>query len=95
MLYIIHWTVSTENRNAALARFVQTGGVPPANLKVLGRWHAVGSRQGFAVAETDDLSLVLKWVLDWSDLMDMQVFPAMTDEQAAPLLKAVVSQMSV
>lgn len=56
--------------------------------------HAVGGNLGFAVAETDDLSLVLKWVLDWSDLMTMQVYPAMTDEQTAPLLKAVLSQMT-
>ncbi|MDF2487819.1 MAG: hypothetical protein K0S77_441 [Pseudomonas sp.] len=94
MLFLIHWTISTENRNAVMARFVQTGGVPPAGVKVHGRWHAIGHHLGVAVAETDDLSLVLKWVLEWSDLMDMQVYPAMTDEQAGPLLQAALSRVT-
>ena len=94
MLYIIQWNISCENRNAAMARFVQTGGAPPPGLKVHGRWHAIGHHFGVAVAETDDLSLVLKWVLEWSDLMDMKVYPAMTDEETAPLLQAALSRVS-
>lgn len=94
MLFIIQWTFSPENRNAAMARFVQTGGTPPPELKVVGRWHAVGQHAGFAVVESNDLAPILNWVLDWSDLMTMQVYPAMTDEQTAPLLHAAVGQMT-
>ncbi len=94
MLFIIQWTISPENRNAAMARFVQTGGAPPPDLKVHGRWHAVGQNLGFAVAESDDLAPILNWILDWSDLMTMQVYPAMTDEQTAPLLQASLNQMT-
>ncbi|MFK0088604.1 DUF3303 domain-containing protein [Pseudomonas sp. NPDC090755] len=95
MLYIIHWTIATENRNAAMVRFNQTGGAPPAGLKILGRWHAVGSSQGFGVVEADNVNLVFQMVLEWSDLMNVQVFPAVTDEHLAPLLKAAVNRMSV
>ncbi|MGF6394195.1 DUF3303 domain-containing protein [Pseudomonas plecoglossicida] len=95
MLFIIHWTIAPENRNAAMARFAKTGGVAPANLKVLGRWHAVGQLLGFAVVESDDLNPVLQWTLDWSDLMQMHVYPAMTDEQTGPLLVAAVSKMAL
>jgi hypothetical protein len=95
MLFIIHWTITPENRNAAMARFAKTGGVAPASLKVLGRWHAVGQLLGFAVVESDDLNPVLQWTLDWSDLMQMHVYPAMTDEQTAPLLVAAVSKMAL
>ncbi|RWU22967.1 hypothetical protein DM813_12275 [Pseudomonas alkylphenolica] len=92
MLFIIHWSFTPQTRNAAIARFLKTGGAPPANLKVLGRWHAVGHQQGFGVVETDDLALVQKWVLDWSDLMTMEVFAAMTDTDIGPLLGATLSQ---
>ncbi|MFJ4345701.1 DUF3303 domain-containing protein [Pseudomonas sp. NPDC089401] len=95
MLFIIHWTIAPENRNAAMARFAKTGGAAPAGLKVLGRWHAVGQLLGFAVAESDDLNPVLQWTLDWSDLMQMQVYPALTDEQTAPMLMAAVSKMTI
>jgi len=95
MLFIIHWTIAPENRNAAMARFAETGGVAPASLKVLGRWYAVGQLLGFAVVESDDLTPVLQWTLDWSDLMQMHVCPAMTDEQLGPLLVAAVNKMAL
>lgn len=95
MLFIIHWTIAPENRNAVMARFAKNGGAAPASLKVLGRWYAVGQLQGFAVVEGDDLNPVLEWTLDWTDLMQMQVCPAMTDEQMAPLLLAAVNKMAL
>ncbi|HDS1679677.1 TPA: DUF3303 family protein [Pseudomonas putida] len=94
MLFIIQWSIAPENRNAVMARFAKTGGVPPAELKVHGRWHAVGELQGFAVVESNDLQPVLHWTLDWSDLMHMQVCPAMTDTELAPILAAAVSKMT-
>jgi len=94
MLFIIQWSIAPENRNAVMARFAKTGGVPPAELKVHGRWHAVGELQGFAVVESNDLQPVLQWTLDWSDLMHMQVSPAMTDTELAPILAAALSKMT-
>ncbi|MEN5035381.1 DUF3303 domain-containing protein [Pseudomonas sp. TWI929] len=91
MLFIIHWTITPENRNAVLARFAKTGGAPPADVKLHGRWYAVGQLLGFAVAESDRLDPVLQWSLEWSDLMHMHVYPAMVDEQAAPLLLAALN----
>lgn len=86
MLFIVNWTISPENRNRALQRFVETKGAPPEGVKMLGRWHAVGRAVGFGIAETDDLALIQKWVFEWSDLMSMEVQPALTDAQATPLL---------
>ncbi|MNY79583.1 hypothetical protein D3C86_2202730 [compost metagenome] len=59
---------------------------------MLGRWHAVGGSNGFGIAETDDVVQIQKWVLQWNDLMNMEVHAALTDEQAAPLLAAVVGK---
>ena len=92
MLFIVNWTISPGNRNSAIQRFLKTGGAPPEGVKMLGRWHAVGRAGGFGVAEADDLALMQKWVLEWSDLMSMDVHPALTDEQAAPLLAAALGK---
>jgi hypothetical protein len=35
---------------------------------------------------------IQKWVLEWSDLMNMEVHAALTDEQVAPLLAAAVGK---
>lgn len=47
---------------------------------------------GFGVAEASDAALIQEWVLDWSDLMSMDVHPALTDEQLGPLLAAAVGK---
>ncbi|WP_219060727.1 DUF3303 domain-containing protein [Pseudomonas sp. UMAB-08] len=92
MLFIVSWSISPERRNSAIERFLKTGAVPPAGVTMLGRWHAIGRMTGFGIAETSDLALMQKWVLEWSDLMSMEIHPALTDEQAAPLLAAAVSK---
>lgn len=78
-----------ETRNAAIERFLKTGGLPPAGVKMIGRWHNIASISGVAVAECDDAVLMSKWALDWSDLFELEVHAVLTDEQAGPLLAAV------
>ena len=77
-----------ETRNAAIERFLKTGGAPPAGVKMIGRWHDLARISGFAVAETDDPLLMTKWSLDWNDIFTVDVTQALTDDQAAPLLAA-------
>jgi len=92
MLFIVNWSIHSQNRNRAIERFLKTGAVAPAGVTLLGRWHAVGGMTGFGIAETDDITLIQQWVLQWSDLLTMEVHPALTDEQAAPLLAAALRE---
>ena len=89
MLFIVSWTARPEHRDAATDRFLKTGGMPPDGAKLISRWHAVGPIAGFAIAEASDAAVMQKWVLDWSDLLSMEVHVAVTDEQLGPLLAAV------
>jgi hypothetical protein len=41
MLFIVNYSIRPENRNAAMERFLKTGGIAPAGIKMLGRWHAI------------------------------------------------------
>jgi hypothetical protein len=58
----------------------------------IGRWHAVGRLTGFAIAESNDLAPIQKWALDWSDLLSVDVYPAMTDEQIGPLMASAIGK---
>ena len=86
MLFIVSWTGTVDKRDAVLARFKQTGGLPPANVKMLGRWVNADGCGGMAVTEADDVAGLAKWSLDWSDLITIQITPALTDEAFAKLL---------
>lgn len=90
MLFIVSWSGNPEQRGSAYARFVKTGGMPPAGVKMLNRWHAVGRHAGFAIAEASDAVPIQKWALEWNDLITMDIYPALTDEQMAPLIAAAV-----
>ncbi len=92
MLFIVKWTSGPENRNAAIERFAKTGGKPPTGIKMLGRWFAVAQHSGFAVAEADDSALMQQWALEWNDILSMEVWPALTDEQAGPLMVAALGK---
>lgn len=89
MLYLVSWTGRPESRDAAVERFKKTGGAPPAGVRVIGRWHAVGPLAGFAVAEAADPMSIQKWVLDWNDLFELDVHPALTDEQLGQVLASI------
>ena len=92
MLFIVSWSGAVEQRDGAYARFVKTGGTPPAGVKMLSRWHAVGRHAGFAVAEASDAVPLQKWALEWNDLITMDVYPALTDEQIGPLVAAAIGK---
>lgn len=81
MKLMVVWDSSPETRDTSLARFKETGGAPPAGVKMLGRWHDVGGGGGFVLAETDDLVAVSRWVLGWSDVLSFQVVPVIDDEE--------------
>jgi hypothetical protein len=90
MLYLVTWKGRPQTRNTAIERFLKTGGRPPAGVTMLGRWHAIGSAGGMAVAEADDSAAVARWALEWTDVFEVEVRPALTDEQVGPLLAAAL-----
>jgi hypothetical protein len=83
MFFIGHWRISSGNRNAVIERFARTGGQPPEGVKLL---------TGVSISEADDASAIARWVLEWSDLMDMEVHPALNDEQLGAVLAGMQSK---
>ena len=92
MLFSISWKGSPAVRNATAERFLKSGGMPPTGVKLIGRWHEVGTISGIAIAETDDPLLMSKWALDWNDMFELEVRAVVTDEQVGPLLAETVGK---
>ncbi|MGO4391301.1 DUF3303 domain-containing protein [Variovorax sp. M-6] len=86
MLFIGHWRIPSGNRNAVIERFAKTGGQAPQGVKMLGRWHDVANGTGFAISEADDASAMARWALEWTDLMELEIHPALNDEQLSAVL---------
>jgi len=45
MKYIVSWTLPHGTYNAAVARFLQSGGMPPVGVKRIGPRHGMSGRR--------------------------------------------------
>ena len=81
MLFMTTYSIRPEHRDAAIARFKETGGPPPDGVKMVGRWQDVSGNHGWALAETDDVESLHKWIYEWSDVLTFDVRPVLNDEQ--------------
>ena len=75
-------------QRAAIERFMKTGGQPPDNVTMLGRWHASGELRGVAIVEAADASAVAAMVTQWGDIFSFTTAPALTDEELGAVLAA-------
>ena len=86
MKYMASWThAHGEEYRATIARFLKTGGLPPAGVKMIGRWHGANGT-GFAVAESEDPKAILEWIAEWREFMDIQATPVVEDAEMAEVL---------
>ena len=86
MNFMVVWTFKPDHSKYAIARFQETGGMPPPGVNMIARWHDVAGGRGFAITETDDPIAVSKWCHDWTDLLSFEVIPVLNDEQLGQVL---------
>jgi hypothetical protein len=88
MKFILQWSGEPAMQKAAIERFMKTGARPPENVRMLGRWHAVGELSGVAIVEAQDANALAEWVLQWGDIFSFHSAPALTDEELGAALGA-------
>ncbi len=73
-----------------IARFLDTGAPPPEGVTLRGRWFTAGHNKGFMLVESDDASALFHYVSEWASLIDFEIEPVVTDEEAAGVLAGMV-----
>lgn len=91
MKYITIWHQPTGTYNAAVARFLETGGAPPKGVTLLGRWHGM-SGHGVAISESDDPKAMFEWRAQWADLLELTVTPCLEDADAGAVVAAMAKR---
>lgn len=54
----------------------------PAGLKYVGSWITDDLTRCYQVMECDDPSLLDDWISHWADLMDFEVLPVISSDEA-------------
>jgi hypothetical protein len=80
MKYMVVWSIHEDNFKETLERWATQNPQPPEGVSMLGRWHEMGTGDGFALFETDDPAGLASYIMGWADLVDQQIVPVIEDD---------------
>ena len=86
MLFIFSWTHTPAARDVTIKQFMATGGMPPAGIDMLSRYHNLDGTGGFAICQSTDASALASLALDWNGLIEIKIVPIMDDETISGVL---------
>ena len=92
MLFTFAWTHTPDARNETIKQFMATGGMPPEGVKLVSRYHNIDGSGGFAICETDDVTAMANWAIDWNGLLPIKITPIMDDDAIGGVLGARASE---
>ena len=84
MKFAVQWTIPQATFRPAVAKFLKGGGMPPAGVTLVCRYH--GSGRGWAVVETTDAKALYAWVAEWSEFLPIETDPVLEDADAGAVL---------
>ena len=82
MLYMVVEHFRNQDARPVYRRFRDQGRLAPQGLTYHSSWVDDQFHRCFQIMETDDRSLLDKWIAEWNDLVDFEVFPIMTSKEA-------------
>ena len=82
MKYITSWKLPPSLIDAAIKKFLETGGAPPEAVKMLGRWHGMNGT-GVAISESDDPKAMYQRYAQWANVMEVAVTLVMKTQKPA------------
>ena len=83
MLYLIVEHFKQGDPVPVYRRFRDRGRLAPDGLQYISSWVDERFQRCFQIMETADRSLIDQWITNWSDIVEFEVFPVMSSEEAA------------
>lgn len=88
--YLVQWSFPHDSFRPAVQRFLKTGGVPPAGVSLIGRWHGMNGK-GCAVVESSDAQAMFGYIAEWMEYIYIEATPLVEDTEAAEALVPLYS----
>lgn len=83
MLYMVVEHFKDGDAAPVYRRFRERGRLAPAGLSYVSSWVDEKFERCFQLMETGERNLLDEWIANWSDLVEFEVFPVMTSQEAA------------
>lgn len=86
MLFMVIETFRDQDGKAVYRRFREKGRMMPEGLAFVNSWVAADLGRCFQVMECDDVALLQRWVVEWSDLVEFEIVPVVQGKDTAAAL---------
>lgn len=68
-------------------RLAEKGRMMPEGLSYISSWIETDFKRCFQLMETDDVKLFDDWIANWGDLMEFEIIPVITSNEAKEKLR--------
>jgi hypothetical protein len=85
MLFMVIERFGDRGALPVYQRARERGRMLPDGLRYVDSWVDAGFSRCFQLMECDELSPLMAWISQWSDLVDFEVVPVVTSSQAAAI----------
>ena len=82
-LYMVIESYRNGDPGPVYQRFRERGRMAPAGLTYVSSWVTEDLARCYQVMETADRALLERWMANWGDLVDFEVIPVVTSQEAA------------
>ena len=83
MLYMTIEHFKNHDPVPVYQRFRESGRLAPKELQYVSSWVDEKLEQCFQLMETSDVKYLNEWIDNWSDLVEFEVFPVISSDEAA------------
>jgi hypothetical protein len=89
MLFMIIERFKNSDPRPIYARLAERGRQMPEGLNYVGSWIEAGLGRCFQLMETDDATLLQRWILGWNDLMEFEVVPVVPSKETREAVESM------
>ena len=86
MLFMVIEKFRDQNVKAVYRHFRDKGRMMPDGLNFVNSWVSADVGRCFQLMECDDITLLQRWVAEWSSLVEFEIVPVVAGKEAAAAL---------
>ena len=88
MLYMIVEHFKNRDPVPVYRRFLDRGRLAPDGLQYVSSWVDEKIERCFQLMETADRNFIDEWIANWSDIVEFEVYPVISSQEAAEIVSA-------
>ena len=86
MQFMVIETFRNQDARSIYRRFAEKGRMMPDGLTFISSWVTADLSRCFQLMECDDITLLQRWIVEWSDLMAFEIVPVVPGKETAAAL---------